>query len=97
MFPAVLANSGSSFLPRLTFQSILVIYIKYNIIYGVYFQAETQYEVQSPQRHNHQTFLLLWTFLLNHTLIMVVSSIISVYIWLSIFCICTLLNNAKKL
>ena len=39
---------------------------------------KTQYEAQSPQWHNHQTFLLLWTFLLNHTLIRVVSSIITV-------------------
>ena len=43
----------------------------------------SQYEVQSPPVHNHQTFLLLWSFvLLNHTLIRVVSSIITV----SAFC-----------
>ena len=39
---------------------------------------DTQYEVQSTQRHNHQTFFATLDFLLNHTLIKVVSSIVAV-------------------
>ena len=41
------------------------------------FKHTTQYEVQSPQWHNHQAFYCSGLFLLNHTLIRVVSSIIT--------------------
>ena len=36
MLQAFFANSGSSFLLCLTFQTIMVIYIKYNIISGIF-------------------------------------------------------------
>ena len=54
-------------------QTILVVYIKYNIISGVL------PSIILSMRYNHlsgitlRLFLLLWTFLLNHTLIKVVS------------------------
>ena len=97
MLLAFFVKSGSSFLPCLTFQTILVIYIKYNIISGVFPSKILSMRYNHISGKTIRHFTALDFFAKSYIDQDCVIHYHSVCIWSFIFCICTLLKNDKQL